>query len=100
MTDTLSIICGVTIPLDPLTLLLSHLDDIEVDRYVKLCLTYSLFYARREVLLKWKQKEPPSKETWQKSINNVLPLYRLTYESRNFPQKYDKIWSNWVDACG
>lgn len=53
--DILGNICGIKIPLNPLTMLLSHLDDIEGDRYIKLCLTYSLFYARREILLRWKQ---------------------------------------------
>lgn len=33
-------IWGIDIPLYPLILLLSHLEDIEGDRYVKLCLTY------------------------------------------------------------
>lgn len=98
--DTLERVCGIEIPLDPLTCLLSHLEDIAGDRYTKLFLTYSLFYARREILLKWKQKEAPTKETWLKAINNVLPLYRITYESRNCPQKYDKVWSSWIDACG
>lgn len=51
---TLSNICGVRIPSDPLMLLLSHLEDIEGDRYSKLCLTFVLYYARREILLRWK----------------------------------------------
>lgn len=84
-------IWGIDIPLDTLILLLSHLEDIEGDRYVKLCLTYSLFYARREILLRWKLKEAPSKESWQKTINSVLPPYRITYESRNCPGKFDKV---------
>lgn len=64
--DTLETVCGVEIPLDPLTLLLSHLEDIEGDRYTKLFLTYSLFYARREILLKWKQQEAQLKKHGKK----------------------------------
>lgn len=44
---TLSDICGISVPpLDPLVLLLSQLEHIEGDKYTKLCLTFTLFYAR------------------------------------------------------
>lgn len=43
---TLSDICGVSIPPDPLALLPSHLEDIAGYRYSKLCLTFALYYAQ------------------------------------------------------
>ena len=88
------------VPTDPLVLLLSHLEETQGDRYSKLFLTFSLFYARREILLKWRAAEPPTVEAWTQSINNVLPLYRITYESRQCPAKFDKVWSGWIDARG
>lgn len=40
--DTLGDICETIVPLDPLVLLLSNMEDIVVDRYTKLCLTFAL----------------------------------------------------------
>lgn len=98
--STLSNVTGLNIPVDPQILLLSHLEDVEGDRYCKLCLTFSLYYARREILLRWKLEEPPTLALWRRSVTSVLPLYRMTYESRQCPGKFDKIWSSWVDASG
>lgn len=95
--ETLSDISGLTITL---ILLLSHLKVVEGDRYAKLCLTFTLFYARREILIRWKSVEPPTRASWLQTVNAVLPLYRITYKSRHCPTKFDKIWSNWIDACG
>lgn len=98
--DALTEVCGSRIPFEPLTLLLSHLEEVQGDRYIKLCLTFSLFYAKREILLRWKLAERPTKASWCQSIHSVLPLYRLTYQSRQCPAKFDKVWSGWIDANG
>lgn len=74
MVRTLGELSDAQIPLDPLVLLLSYLEEVEGDRYVKLCITFSLFYARREMILKWKSVEPPTLDSWRKSVNSVLPL--------------------------
>lgn len=101
--STLSEISGAKVQMDPQLLLLSHMEDIEGDRYHKLCMTFSLYYARREMLLKWKSEEPPTHASWQSSVNSVLPLYRLTYESRQCPGKFmDRcLWLILVaNTCG
>lgn len=64
------------------------------------CNFSSLFYARREIMMHWKSAEPPTLATWKKAVNSVLPLYKLTYESRQHPAKYDKVWLAWVGAYG
>lgn len=76
------------------------MEDVEADRYTKLFLTYALFYAKPEILLLWKYPTPPTIEMWSKTINSVTPLYKITFESRNCPQKFDKEWSTWIDAYG
>lgn len=43
---TLSTVRDTNVPLDPLVLSLSSLEDVEGDRYTKLCLTFTLYYAR------------------------------------------------------
>lgn len=97
---TLSELSNAQIPLEPLVLLLSYLEEVEEERYVNLCITFSLIYARREIILKWKSVEPPTPDSWRKSVNSLLPLYRTTYESRQCPGKFDKVWIAWIDACG
>lgn len=49
---TLSDLYGRVILLYPIVLLLSYLGGVEGDRYTKLCLIFTLFYARREILLR------------------------------------------------
>lgn len=68
---TLSDVTGLNVPVDPQILLLSHLEDIEGDRYSKLCLTFALYYARREILMVWKKAEPPTLASWKRSVNMV-----------------------------
>lgn len=63
--------------------LLGKIEDVEATRHVKLFLFYALYYARREILLKWKQPTPPTVNSWIAAVNSVLPLYKLTYENRN-----------------
>lgn len=67
---------------------------------MKLFLFFAVYYAQRELLLRWKQPTSPMLNSWVAAVNAVLPLYKLTYESRNCPKKFDKIWSTWIDAHG
>lgn len=80
--------------------LLCYLGEVEGDTYTKLCITFSLFYARREIILHWKSAEHPTLNSWKKAVNSMLPLYKLAYESRQCPAEFDKVWSAWVDARG
>lgn len=45
VTNFLSDLCGMVIPLDSMFLLLSYFVEYRGDRYTKLCLTFTLFYA-------------------------------------------------------
>lgn len=92
-------VIGTDIQVGPSILLLSYLENVDVERYSKLCLMFSLYYARWEIMLKWKSETSPNCASWQCSVNLVLPLYRSTYESRLCPGKFDKIWSTWLDTC-
>lgn len=78
---------------DPILALLGSMEDVVASRHVKLFLFYALYYARREILLRWKQAAPLTLRSWVATINSVLSLYKLTYESRNCPKKFDKVWS-------
>lgn len=89
-----------TIPLCPRALLLNVLVDSGVGKYAKLFIAFATYYARREILLRWKLSEPPTVNAWRKTLNTVLPLYKITYVNRNCPSKFDKIWSSWIDSWG
>lgn len=100
VTGVLNDICETELSPDPMLLLLSYLGDVEGDRYTKLSITLMLFYARREIMLHWKSAEPPTLGSWKRAVDSVLPLYKLTYESRQCPAKFNKVWSAWMATCG
>lgn len=54
------------------------------------------FYARKSIVLCWKQKTPPSIGLWKTLVSNVIPLYKDTYIHRGCPKKYDRVWSKWL----
>lgn len=62
----------------------------------KLQIYYLLYYAKREIILKWKVPSPPSVASWEKVINDVLPMYKLTSICRNYPGKLDRVWQMWT----
>lgn len=86
-------VAGTTLPLTSEVMLLNVLTDPMVRKYAKLFIIYSTYYARREILLKWKAEVPPTLTTWWNTLNNVLLLYKIMYINRNCPSKFVKIWS-------
>lgn len=85
--ETLNDLGDWSLQSDPRMLLLGIMDDVVASRHMKLL----LFYARKEILFRWKQPTPPTRVTWVSAVNVVLPLYRLTYISRTCPQKCNKV---------
>lgn len=96
----LSELAGTRAPTEPMVLLLSYLGEVEGDRYTKLCITFSLFYARRGIMVHQKSANPTTLKSWQKEVESAFALYKLTYQSRQCLAKFDKVWSAWVDAHG
>lgn len=86
-----------SLQLDPHLPLLGIMKDIVASRHKTLCLFFTLYYARREILLRW-QPNPPTFTGCVSAVNAVLSLYKLTYDSRNGPKKFDNVWSTWIDA--
>lgn len=95
MADALDDVCDATLRPELSLLLLGMMEDV-VSRHVNLFLFYALFYGKWEILL----LETKTLNTWSTAINTVLPLCKMTYESRNFTKIFDKIWSAWIDAQG
>lgn len=87
---------------NPKWCILGVLEDVDLGSYQKQFLSYFLSYARKFVILQWINSEVVSLNLWKNLINQVLPIYKLTYEAYEFPYKFDKIWGQWVaffDTC-
>lgn len=59
---------------ETLFLLLCHMEDAVADRYTKLLLTYALFYARGEILLRLKSPAPQHSVPGRKPLIWYSPL--------------------------
>lgn len=72
-------------------------DDDQRPRYTKLLVSLLLFYAKKEIVLKWNSLRSPTIGAWENSVNAVLPMYKLTYINRGCPQKFMRVWRPWTD---
>lgn len=61
--DDINQTVGTSLPLAPEIMLLNILTDLTVRKYAKLFIVYSTFYARREILLRWKDGDHPLRQT-------------------------------------
>lgn len=98
--NTVNDVGGLSLPLDPVIRLLGLVEGVVPARYKHLFVFYPAYYGRREILLRWKALTPPTVSGWKMAINSTLPIYTLTYASRNCPHKFDKVCSCWVDGQG
>lgn len=57
-----------------------------------------LCYGRKTVAFLWICTEFLDYNAWKRLIIQMLPLYKLTYEARCYPLKYDKIWEDWWEV--
>lgn len=84
----ISLIGNLTVALDPRVLLLGICDTLTTNTHKRLFIFYALFYARKAILISWKQADPPTVGQWKTLIDKTLPLYKLTYMSRKCPKKF------------
>lgn len=85
------------IPLTSELALLGIQDEEQRPRYTKLLISFLLFYAKKEILLKWVFPLALTVRAWETSVNAVLPLYKLTYTNRGCPQKFERILQLWTE---
>lgn len=57
----------------------------------------SFYLARKVILQKWTSVDPPTHKQWVEKLNYILKREKLTYEHRGTPQRFDKIWSRWIE---
>lgn len=84
------------IPLMAELALLGIQDDEQRPRYTRLLISFLLFYAKKEILLKWAFPSARTVRAWETPVNTVLPMFKLTYTNRGCPQKFEQIWQPWT----
>lgn len=85
----------LALPTNP-ELFLGIQEDEQRTRCTKILISYLFYYAKREIILKWNSFLPPCIASWGKSINAALPMFGLTYISRNCPKKFERVWQPWT----
>lgn len=82
--QSINSIGNLAITLDPRVLLLGICDTLTTNTHKRLFIFYALFYARKAILIKWKQADPPTVGQWKTLIDNTLQAH--IYEPE-MPQK-------------
>lgn len=72
--EVVELINHLTLPISPELALLGILDDQQRPRYTKLLIADLLYFAKREIILKWNACSSPSVDSWGK---NLLMLFFL-----------------------
>lgn len=98
--DTLNRVFQVVIIQDPKSCLLGILDDIQVEEVTKQAIARALFQARKIILRHWKSIEPPSWKEWVVIMGDTLRLEKCMFQHRGCPNKYQAVWSPWLDSQG
>lgn len=60
-------------------------------------IAFATLIARRLVLLKWKEKHPPSFKLWFIDLFNHLTLEKIRYSTRGCVNKFFNIWQPILD---
>ncbi|KAI4827930.1 hypothetical protein KUCAC02_031287, partial [Chaenocephalus aceratus] len=60
-------------------------------------LAFATLLARRLILLKWKDRTPPSHAHWVRDVMAHLQLEELRYCSQGCVNKYYKLWQPFLD---
>lgn len=80
-------IMGIDIAPTPQICLLGLVEELAPRVAERTLIGFLLFYARKMITLCWKKRAPPSLLLWKTHVNNVLSLYKETYQNRGCPKK-------------
>lgn len=88
---TLNIAFQVSFPLDPRQCILSILDVMIPDVYVREAATRTLFQARRLILLQCISSLSPTSQLWLEQIGSMLRIEKMTYQHRGSFYNFEKV---------
>lgn len=66
--------------------------ETHLSRNGKNMIAFASLLARRLILLKWKEKFPPTFKAWVNDIMHHLTLEKIRYSTRGCTLKFDTIW--------
>lgn len=82
----------------PSLALLGIPDDEQHPHHSKLLISYLLYYAKKEIQLKWLPPHQHDVAAWEAMVNAALPLYKMTYSNKGCHWKFEKVWSPWTQT--
>ena len=94
--DLIGLVALITVPITMEVCLLGLIETLVPTVAGRTLIGLLLFYARKNIAMNWKKPTMPSLAQWKRLVNESLPLYKDTYESRGCPLKYGKIWRTWL----
>ncbi|OCT58762.1 hypothetical protein XELAEV_18001725mg [Xenopus laevis] len=94
--DFLHIHMGLPHVATPTLSLLGLTEDLPLNTRNRLLLLQLLFFAKKLILLHWKDTQAPQIREWKQLVNSNLPHIKAVYISRNWPTKFDLIWGAWI----
>lgn len=78
--EVLNLKLQLALPITPSLALLGIMDDNQRSHCTKLLIAYRLYYAKKEVLMKWLSPSPPVLSSMEAMVDVALPMYKLTYK--------------------
>uniref|UniRef100_A0A803J6W9 Reverse transcriptase zinc-binding domain-containing protein n=1 Tax=Xenopus tropicalis TaxID=8364 RepID=A0A803J6W9_XENTR len=81
----------------PSGMLLNQITDLAPTTAERALISILLAYARKSITMKWKAHSAPTIQFWVSQVNQAMPIYRLLYVRRGCPNKFEKIWSLWLN---
>lgn len=93
-----SYVCNKTIDPNPITALFGVLpNQPDLTSYQTNAVAFSSLLARRLILLKWKDVQPPSFIQWVREVMMCLQIEKLKYSLRGTQKKYCKTWASYIE---
>lgn len=77
----------------PLTSIFGVPEDFTLFNRENNCIAFAPLVARRRILLHWKDKNPPSPNSWLKDLISFLYLEKIKYGIRGCSDKFYKTWN-------
>ena len=96
--NTMSQMCGQDMSPNPMAAIFGVVPrELPLPSGQSRAVAFALLLARRLLLLKWKDRFPPSHGQWVKDVMAHLKLEKLRCSSRGSCQKYNRIWQPFLD---
>lgn len=97
VSQCISRLAQVTVPLNPLAYLLGAIDEEMYLRGMYYMITRLLYLARKFIARYWMASTVLTRKQWITYVNSFLLREWLAYSCRKAARKFDLIWQPWLD---